>query len=565
MTDPEVGPPVPSLPGLSRELGSLAFPLQRVALSGDDRPFTLTGARATVTGGHARGVDAVRAGPLQLLSRLRVEGAAPAGSVLTPLGVERRLTVGAATVLERVVVAPADAVCLFEWAADGDSAATLSLSWTLPASAWRRADRGLVATSPEGRRVYAFSRRPAELAVAPAGRLRVSARLELRSGEPVRLGIAGIARDDDEGRVLRVLGRSHVVVPTRRAEAQRIMDERLAVEAPADAVAGEEAGEGVGEEGGDGGGALGEALAWAKLGLAAASARSAGGAGGAPSRSDARLVLAMLASGDPGPARAMVMGQGWGPGVSATTGYLLVLARYLAWTGDLATVNGAWAAGARAGVEAWMASVAGGGPGGRRDGVMGELVVVAEEVGDEEMARLLRAAEGELAEGELADESEDESEDESDEPVGVELEPAAGGGADGDLAKSAALVEAVVRGLLGAEPDAPRGRLVLRPRLPASWRRFGVRNLVVGEAVVELEYDRDGGRHRLTLRQARGGPPLRVILEPELAGGRLVGARVDGEPAELDTVPVAGRLRVPVQIVLDHERCVEVEIEDAGA
>lgn len=538
MTDPEVGPPVPALPGLFREVGSLSFPLQRVAPAGDDRPFTLTGARARVTGGHARGVDDVRAGPLRLLSRLRVEGAVPAGSVLTPLGVERRLTVGTATVVERVVVAPADAVCLFEWAVDADSAVTLTLSWTLPASEWRRADRGLVATSPEGRRVYAFSRRPVELDIAPeapGGSLRVSARLELGPGEPVRLGLAGIGRDDDEGRVLRVLGRSHVVVPTRRAEAQRIMDERLAVEAPADAWAGEEDG------------VLGEALAWAKLGLAA-SARSAAGAGGAPSRSDARLVLAMLASGDPGPARAMVTARGWGPDASAVTGYLRVLAGYLAWTGDLATVKEAWS-GARAGMEAWLESAARGGSDGR-GGILGELVVVAEEVGDEEMARRLRAAEGE---GEGAPEG------------GLEIEPAAGGGDDGDLARSAALVEAVVRGLLGAEPDAPRGRLVLRPRLPASWRRFGVRNLVVGEAVVELEYQREGGRHRLTLRQARGGSPFRVILEPELAGGRLVGARVDGEPAELDAVPVAGRLRVPVQIVLDHERSVEVEIEDADA
>jgi hypothetical protein len=121
-------------------------------------------------------------------------------------------------------------------------------------------------------------------------------------------------------------------------------------------------------------------------------------------------------------------------------------------------------------------------------------------------------------------------------------------------------VRRVVERVLGAEPDAPRGRLVLRPRPPEAWGHLEVRGLVVGSAAVDIAYRRDGGVHRFTLTQIRGSVPLQAVLAPELPGRQVRGARVDGEPAELDPVRVDGRWRVPVQLVLDAPRILEVEI-----
>jgi hypothetical protein len=117
----------------------------------------------------------------------------------------------------------------------------------------------------------------------------------------------------------------------------------------------------------------------------------------------------------------------------------------------------------------------------------------------------------------------------------------------------------VVETLLGTRPDALRGRLVLRPRIPEDWARLEVQGLAAGSAAVDVVYRRDGAGHRFTLSQRRGGVPLQAVLEPELPGGRVRVARVDGSSAELDPVRADGRWRVPVQLVLDHPRTLEVE------
>jgi hypothetical protein len=116
-----------------------------------------------------------------------------------------------------------------------------------------------------------------------------------------------------------------------------------------------------------------------------------------------------------------------------------------------------------------------------------------------------------------------------------------------------------VRELLGVEPDASRGRLVLRPRPPAAWDRFEARGIRMGEAGFSLRYDRRGRVHRLAVRQDLGAVPVSLILEPELPG-RPVAARVDGRPAALDSTVLGERSRVSVQLALDHERTLELEM-----
>lgn len=531
MTEAAASLSVPELPSLARALGSPRFTLERTPPVDDDAPFTLTGHRARIEGGYGRGVDHVWANGARILSRVGLSDAAAMEATLSPVGLERRLRVAQGEVIERVVVSKSDPVCFFEWLAE--TPLSLTLTWAAPdaRSRWRQLDRGLVLESGESRTICALSRPPDDVTVTAD--LEVAARLDLSSGEAVRFVVAGVAPGDDEDRLLRIMGRPHVVVPARRAESRRRIDAGLALEAP--------------EEGPV------EALEWAKVDLAAVAPTLESDA--ALSDYRFRVVLASLAAGDAGPARALVAGTGAATSEpagdagdqAAVARRLLLVARYLAWTGDLQTVTGGWE-----GVRALVARL--------RDPewrapAFGELRVVAEEVGDRELADRLKGppSEGPLGKGSPRD--------------GGSLPRTAdvsdpGGGADAGL-RAAAVVESVVYGLLGAEPDAPRGRLRLRPRPPRTWLSLAVRRLRVGSAVVDLEHRREGRRHAFTLRQVSGGSPLRVIMEPELEGGRVVATWVDGQEAELDPVAVHGLIRVPVQLVLDHERSMEVEIEPA--
>jgi hypothetical protein len=126
----------------------------------------------------------------------------------------------------------------------------------------------------------------------------------------------------------------------------------------------------------------------------------------------------------------------------------------------------------------------------------------------------------------------------------------------------AELILAITERLLGMRLDAARGRLLLRPAPPPEWDRLDAQRMRVGPATVDLAYRRTGELHRFRVEQTTGPAPIRLILEPLLATGRLRGATVDGVPATLDARRVADRLLVPLQIILDHPR--EVELHAAG-
>ncbi|MBI4410212.1 MAG: hypothetical protein HY561_10920, partial [Gemmatimonadetes bacterium] len=127
-----------------------------------------------------------------------------------------------------------------------------------------------------------------------------------------------------------------------------------------------------------------------------------------------------------------------------------------------------------------------------------------------------------------------------------------------EAADAAMVIAPFVYGLLGAEPDAPRTRLRLRPQVPASWDRLTVERLRVADASLTLRYDRAGACHRFRVAQETGAVPLRLVLEAALPGRRLAHARVEGRSAELDARVFGERLLVPLQLVVDHERTVEL-------
>jgi hypothetical protein len=78
------------------------------------------------------------------------------------------------------------------------------------------------------------------------------------------------------------------------------------------------------------------------------------------------------------------------------------------------------------------------------------------------------------------------------------------------------LVSPVLYGLLGWEPDAPRGRARLAPQLPPLWPHVRVRNLRVGESrlTVRLEQSAD----RVSAALSATGPDVRVDLSLPLPG-----------------------------------------------
>jgi hypothetical protein len=126
------------------------------------------------------------------------------------------------------------------------------------------------------------------------------------------------------------------------------------------------------------------------------------------------------------------------------------------------------------------------------------------------------------------------------------------------------VIGGVAYGMLGIEADAPRGRLRLRPQLPEDWDRATVQHLRVGDAEVALSWGVSEGVHRFDMEQLGGAVPLRLVFEPALPGA-VAAVRVDGAHASLALRPSGERTLVPVQLVLDQLRRVEIAVQKPPA
>lgn len=559
-----------ALPTLDRALGSLDHRV-RSTTAGPD-PSTVPGRRAAavpVAGRQNLGGHDLWIHPAWVGRGLRVADATSKEVLETPLGVERRLDVAGVEVIERTVVSRDAPVIWVEWLVPGGSVPRLHLEWRalleVPgagsqgpgALTWKELEgRGLQVrrAEPDIEALFVLSVAPDEWTVRDApDELRVGARAAVPT-DGLRLAVIGVGPEGDRDRLLRIAGRTRVAVRAREGAANRVLNEGFGLSAP------------------DAG--LVRAVDRARVRLVTTGPEST------PRWRIDELVgmeLARLAVGDfdaVGERLQWLAGlvedgrvpaEGAGARVLRhdDTGaplFLRLVARYLAWSGDRAGVARLWPV-----VEAaW--EVAGGVVDGAARGaaqrgvpvqVAAELAVTAEEIGENAMAEALRGDDREGVEG----------------PNGVagptsvvegSTNVADGPGQDGASDAEGHVIRWVVEDLLGARPDAPRGRLVLRPRPPQGWDRYEVRGLPVGAAAVTVAYRSDGPLHRLTVAQERGGAPLQVVLEPELPGQKVVASRVDGEAAELDAVAAGGRWRVPVQLVLDHPRTLEVEIAPAA-
>jgi len=568
---------LPDPPTLAESPGSLDAEPRTVAAADASTPFAVAGLRACVTGEAWEGVDQVRTHPVRIATRPRITGAACIAATITPLGVERRLRLDDAdqtVLIERIVVPRDGAAALFEWHAP-DNAATVDLAWTTdlnghgvpaaPASIrWRQAPWGALLaaerTDPADagyRALFVFGHGLRALALetisgnAPAVRLR--ARLAIPAGGSVRLAMAGGPADATVFRAVRSAARGRVVVLARRGMLERLRAERLSIDSPEPA--------------------LDRRLERERLELADRLVDTPGVgrsfvAGYTPDRLSYITVDAVRASrdslllGDFDAVRDVLRFLGryqdaaglipWActtagdvsPGdMAATARYLSLAARFLAWTGDISFLRGEWA-GVRSSCDPMLSQqhLRGAAPAtaGLSAVVLHGLVHAAEAIGDATTAvRLRQAAIHAPAASPGAGPPVDDPEDRD--------------GSEGAIAR--------VRRVLAPAPDASRSRLVLRPRPPATWDRFDVHAMAIGDASIDLEYRRSDRTHRFTVTQQRGSAPLRLILAPELPGG-LRTARVDGSTADLEPVARGDRTGIPVQLALDHQRTLELRMED---
>jgi len=89
-------------------------------------------------------------------------------------------------------------------------------------------------------------------------------------------------------------------------------------------------------------------------------------------------------------------------------------------------------------------------------------------------------------------------------------------GVCGNQAWSASMViQPLVEGLLGVEPDAPFEGLVIAPQLPAAWNSLDVAGLRCGGTTYDLRLRRRGRDLTIGIRRVVG-PPLWVSLAPRL-------------------------------------------------
>lgn len=98
------------------------------------------------------------------------------------------------------------------------------------------------------------------------------------------------------------------------------------------------------------------------------------------------------------------------------------------------------------------------------------------------------------------------------------------------------LVTPLLRGLIGFEPDAPRGQVTLSPQLPPSWDRVRARHLRVGSAELALSIRRtrtDAGTEVVSVVEGTGGPLDVLYRHAVPAGATEVRVTVDGRAVQV--------------------------------
>lgn len=590
--------------------------LQRAGAATD--AFVHAGRRAFATGREGR-VHELRIHPLRVMHDAGVQDASPLDAVVTTLGVLRRYSLQGGVIAERIHIPASLPAAIFEWTSVSDGAPeALRFEWTIgPASGARtaagefewRAEKNvlLVVDARSTARILFVGAADTFFDVQPNadgqdGRLHCVMHAQLRPDRPSRLLIAAeLAGGEALDTVLDALRGPAAIVRARAGALRRDRREQLAVRTPdaelntawawachqLEAFLIEMPGSGAMPVTGYGEGTgIRDERAQHALGFTGADAFTTGLACLATGRLEAvRAVLTFFVSHQRSdgliPSAGSTTGTVEFDAGAATALFLLLVARYYAWSGDRQLPVRHWLAIRRA-VDACVLHAA-------RDeadtgrlvaAALGELVGVAEALGDADAVQPLRRA------GRAFDDSFVPTLGRgNDDPAATGWRSWAGyrdgqtasafrewasvlrdvvrsGGAAG-LANSAATSMAIVPfvfGMLGVVPNADRGRVRLRPQVPGDWDSLNVSGLCVGEARVSLLFRRDGRRHIFDVSQDSGAVPLRLVLEAAVPG-TIVSVRVDDAAAELDIRHFGERQLAPVQLILDRTHRLELEVD----
>jgi glycogen debranching enzyme len=92
---------------------------------------------------------------------------------------------------------------------------------------------------------------------------------------------------------------------------------------------------------------------------------------------------------------------------------------------------------------------------------------------------------------------------------------------------SAGYLSSAVHGLFGIGIQSETRRLMFAPHLPGAWKQVNLRNLRLGESMLDLHLQRNAAG--MSLEVENDGPPVRVEFAPEIPlGAAVTGAAVNG-------------------------------------
>ncbi len=545
--------PLPTAHPLDALLPVDRAPVECDGISGA-APISLVGNHVHATGTASDGLVSVEINGIEVLQHLRTTAGGAGTARQTSLGVVRSFDIGACT--ERAVALPDLPAITIAWSA-GDG--TLDVEWEctgIAAVAPLRYHCGPSAIAVDDIAVFAFTRAVlawdiADISIGDIStdrtpRIRIRARIDTDDGGTA---LHIVARTPSHPHLQATLDGLRNVVPLTRAFAgtqRRRQREHLALHSP-DAD-------------------LDRSLQWAVQRVPFLTRKDAAGR--------ALHALAAIAVGDTDTARNLI---NHGHLDAAGALFLIVVARYHAATADTPTVVANWAIVERVAAATFTDNAIMTQQGDARTALaVTALAAIAATAGD--IGRSAFDADVASRVKQLRIRHADTLR--RDHWLGA-IDDDAGRGwhavadaADAEAAHAlriagltaaahdtpARTILPVALGLCGIEPEAARNRLRIRPRFPHTWQFAEIDNIRVGDARVRLTYSQDGDTHTFQASQVSGGVPARLILEPVMHGVRIESTSVDGEPAELGAVELGGRIMVPVQLVLDETRRLEVRI-----
>lgn len=94
----------------------------------------------------------------------------------------------------------------------------------------------------------------------------------------------------------------------------------------------------------------------------------------------------------------------------------------------------------------------------------------------------------------------------------------------------------IIEGMLGLRPDAPNGRLSISPRFPVHWPEAEVKNIRMGDAVLDLLWEKEEGLTTIQLQRTdANGAEVELLLRPALPlGSQVLGLSLNGQEHDFD-------------------------------